>query len=153
MYLTFKFLCRSQIKPKKTHFSSFFGIVTNLFSINLFFCLLEWQWSWRRIWWKSKWASRRQSLLQQYRQHAGHSTAPEVDTTGLRAGLEDYGRNQTKSCCWSNFRCTSSDIKRRRIEDARIQENTSGYDLPDFVNDSSQLCYLECHFSHLLLRV
>jgi len=30
--------------------------------------------------------SRRQSLLQYHRQHAGYSTATEVDTIGFRAG-------------------------------------------------------------------
>lgn len=38
-------------------------------------------------------------------------------------------------------------------EDARLQEDSTGDDLSDLVDDASQLCHLDRYFADLLLRV
>lgn len=38
-------------------------------------------------------------------------------------------------------------------EDARVQENAAGDDLPDLLDDAAQVCHLDRHVADLLLRV
>ena len=39
------------------------------------------------------------------------------------------------------------------LENARIQEDAAGPDLPDLKHDAAQFCALVRHLAHLLLRV